>query len=65
MYHEYFAGRGLLLLPIVAMLAFLITFVGLLFRTMQTSRKSEFEEFAALPLREEAGALHAAKELQS
>ncbi len=65
MYHEYFAGRDLLLLPVVAMLAFLITFVGLLFHTLRQSRRPEFEELAALPLREEAGALQAAKELRS
>lgn len=50
MYHEFFSGHGVLLLPILAMLLFIGTFSVLVAWTMRKSRSPEFQELASLPL---------------
>ncbi|HPH28867.1 MAG TPA: hypothetical protein PLA87_18585 [Pseudomonadota bacterium] len=50
MYHEFFSGHGVLLLPILAMLLFIGTFSVLVVWTMRKSRSPEFQELASLPL---------------
>lgn len=53
MYQEFFLGRGLLLLPIVAMLAFLVTFVAAVLFVLRGSRRDTYEALARLPLGDE------------
>lgn len=50
MYHEFFSGRGLLVLPIVAMLSFLITFIVAVLLTLRGSQREAYAELAGLPL---------------
>jgi hypothetical protein len=53
MYQEFFNGRGLLILPIVAMLAFLLTFIVAVLFTLRGSRRAVYTELAGLPLAED------------
>lgn len=50
MYQEFFMSRGVLILPIVAMLTFLITFVAAAIYALRASRKEGYAELASLPL---------------
>lgn len=50
MYQEFFMSRGVLILPIVAMLTFLITFVVAAIYTLRASQKEAYAELASLPL---------------
>lgn len=54
MYQEYFLQKGVLILPIVAMLSFVLSFAAILLWTLRPGRKSEYEGLGELPL--EAGA---------
>lgn len=55
MYQEFFMSRGVLILPIVAMLTFLITFVAAAISALRASRKEAYAELASLPLSDEEG----------
>ncbi|MFO0574842.1 MAG: cbb3-type cytochrome c oxidase subunit 3 [Polyangia bacterium] len=57
MYHEFFSGRGLLILPIVAMLSFLITFVAAVLYTLRGSQRAAYAELAGLPLSDDGTAV--------
>jgi cbb3-type cytochrome oxidase subunit 3 len=57
MYHEFFSGRGLLILPIVAMLSFLITFVAAVLHTLRSSQREAYAELAGLPLTDDGTAV--------
>lgn len=50
MYHEYFIQKGVLLLPILAMLAFVGTFLAVVIATYRSQRRAEFDTMAQLPL---------------
>ncbi len=50
MYHEFFAGQGVLLLPIVAMLLFAATFAGVVIAAVRRGRSGQDLELASLPL---------------
>lgn len=54
MYQEFFLGRGLLLLPIVAMLSFLVTFVAAVVFVLRGSHRDTYETLARLPLGDDA-----------
>lgn len=53
MYQEFFMSRGVLILPIVAMLTFLVTFVVAAIHTLRASQKEAYAELASLPLSDE------------
>ena len=50
MYHEFFSQKGVLVLPIVAMLAFVLSFVAVVLATYRKKKQSEFDSVAQLPL---------------
>jgi hypothetical protein len=49
MYHEYFIQKGVLLLPIIAMLAFVATFVAVVLATYRSQKRAEFDHMSQLP----------------
>ncbi|MBL8636456.1 MAG: CcoQ/FixQ family Cbb3-type cytochrome c oxidase assembly chaperone [Myxococcales bacterium] len=53
MYQEYFIQKGVLLLPIVAMLAFVVTFVTVVMATYRSQKRAEFDHMSQLPLGED------------
>ena len=53
MYHEYFIQKGVLLLPIIAMLAFVATFVAVVLATYRSQKRAEFDHMWELPLGED------------
>ncbi|MFO0622307.1 MAG: cbb3-type cytochrome c oxidase subunit 3 [Polyangia bacterium] len=53
MYHEYFIQKGVLLLPIIAMLAFVATFVAVVLATYRSQKRAEFDHMSQLPLGED------------
>ncbi len=54
MYQEFFIQKGVLVLPILAMLAFVGTFLTVVIATYQSQRRAEFDKVAQLPLAEES-----------
>lgn len=50
MYHEFFTGHGVLMLPILAMLLFAATFLGAVIWTVSRGRSLEYQALASLPL---------------
>lgn len=55
MYHEFFSGKGILQLPILAMVFFLVTFSGIVWSVLRragdtAARTREDQEMAQLPL---------------
>ena len=54
MYQEFFNQKGVLLLPILAMLAFVGTFLTVVIATYRSQRRAEFDKVAQLPLGEES-----------
>lgn len=54
MYHEYFIQKGVLLLPIIAMLAFVATFVAVVLATYRSQKRAEFDHMSQLPLGEDS-----------
>lgn len=53
MYQEFFTGRSILILPIVAMLAFLFTFIAAVLYTFRGAHQKAYAALAVLPLAEE------------
>lgn len=53
MYQEFFMSRGVLILPIVAMLTFLVTFVAAALFALRGSREQTYQELASLPISDE------------
>lgn len=64
MYQEYFIQKGVLILPIVAMLSFVLSFLAILAWSLRSASKKPYEELAALPL-DSGAAEDAAKEGRS
>ncbi len=60
MYQEFFIQKGVLILPIVAMLSFVLSFAAILVWSLRSARKMQYEQLAELPLEATDGA--AAKE---
>lgn len=54
MYQEYFIQKGVLVLPIVAMLAFVLSFIAIFVWSLRAARKPQYDELANLPLTEKA-----------
>jgi cbb3-type cytochrome oxidase subunit 3 len=54
MYHEYFIQKGVLLLPVVAMLAFVVTFFSIVVATYRSSRRAELDTLSQLPLSDDS-----------
>ena len=50
MYHEFYSQKGVLILPIVAMLAFVLSFVAVVFATYRKKPQRELDSVAQLPL---------------
>ncbi|HMY58445.1 MAG TPA: hypothetical protein PKL17_06485 [Pseudomonadota bacterium] len=50
MYHEFFSQKGVLVLPILAMLAFLLSFFAVVVATFRKKQASVFQSIAQLPL---------------
>ena len=50
MYHEFFTGKGVLLLPILSMLLFAATFLGAVVWTVRRGRSPQYQALASLPL---------------
>lgn len=55
MYQEYFIQKGVVILPIVAMAAFVLSFLAVLVWSLRPARKLQYEALAELPL--EGGAV--------
>ena len=52
MYQEYFIQKGTLILPIVAMLSFVLSFVAILLWSLRSTQSSQYADLALLPLSE-------------
>ena len=50
MYQEFFAGKGVLLLPILAMFLFAVTFCAVAVQALRRGKSEEYKELASLPL---------------
>lgn len=50
MYQEFFLQKGVLVLPIVAMLSFGLAFIAILWWSLRMERKLHNQELAQLPL---------------
>jgi len=50
MYQEFFIQKGVLVLPIVAMLSFVLSFTAILLWSLRSTRKPQYEELAGMPL---------------
>lgn len=50
MYQEFFLQKGVLILPIVAMSSFVLSFVAILLWSLRTAQKTQYETLAQLPL---------------
>ena len=55
MYQEYFIQKGTLILPIVAMLSFVLSFVAILLWSLRSTQSSQYADLALLPLSEQPG----------
>ena len=58
MYQQFFTDHGVLLLPILAMLLFAVTFLSVSLGAMRRSRRSAYGELAHLPLAADATEVH-------
>ena len=54
MYQEFFIQKGVLLLPVVAMLAFVVTFFSIVVATYRSSRRAELDTLSQLPLSDDS-----------
>lgn len=52
MYQEFFIQKGVLVMPIIAMLSFVLSFVAIFVWSMRAARKRQYDELAELPLQE-------------
>ena len=50
MFRDFFAGGGLFVLPVIAMVLFVAIFLTVLVRVLQRARQPEYRRMAALPL---------------
>ncbi len=50
MYQEFFLQKGILILPIVAMLSFVLSFMAILVWSLRPTRAPQHEELSRLPL---------------
>lgn len=50
MYQEFFLQKGVLVLPIVALLSFGLAFAAILWWSLRAEKKLHLQELAALPL---------------
>lgn len=65
MYQEFFLGRGLLVLPIVAMLAFVFTFIGAVWFVLRSAHRDTYDALARMPMSDEDGTAPAALDARS
>jgi hypothetical protein len=52
MYQEFFIQKGVLVLPIVAMLSFVLSFMAILLWSLRSAQKPHYDDLAQLPLNE-------------
>ena len=50
MYQEFFIQKGVLVLPIVAMLSFVLSFVAILVWSLRTTQTPHYDALGQLPL---------------
>lgn len=50
MYQEFFLQKGMLILPIVALMSFLLSFAAILWWSLRAARQPHYQELAELPL---------------
>lgn len=54
MYHEFFTSKGVLVMPIVAMLLFCVTFTAAVAWTLLRKRQEAYKYLSNLPLADDA-----------
>lgn len=59
MYQEYFIQKGTLILPIVAMLSFVLSFAAILIWSLRSTQSAQYAELSQLPLGESLAASEA------
>ncbi len=50
MYQEFFLQKGMLILPLVALMSFILSFVAILWWSLRAARQPDYQALAELPL---------------
>ena len=50
MYQEFFLQKGMLVLPIVALMSFILSFAAILWWSLRAARQPDYQALAELPL---------------